>query len=376
MEDIDVIIEVSSELFGVNTIDEYFDVINNWFPKIIDISFYNLIIGNVKHNIFYRNFSPDFPTRIYADYSRKSVKNDLMLQVGIEKGEGSVVSLASLLKHPNPPPGWNKLVKYVTEEIDLSDTLALTLHVNKESMWGAGLTAYRVKPLKAFSDKEIETFKRIGKLFTESFRSLWLKLLDTHSLNVIEEIFQKLGNLSFYVDETGLPIQISKETNKIINMLYEQPVKKDEIPRQIEQVILELIKVINTTTHLNLVSKDLLSKHGNHRLYLSKTTKPFKQAGIYLIFFVVDPELSDLTMLKQSGFSQREIEIMTFLQRGLINKQIAIALGISPNTVKDHLKRISEKLDASGRTEILGRALNMARELTLTETLGREIGRT
>ncbi|HTH48460.1 MAG TPA: response regulator transcription factor [Candidatus Limnocylindria bacterium] len=47
----------------------------------------------------------------------------------------------------------------------------------------------------------------------------------------------------------------------------------------------------------------------------------------------------------------RELDVLSALQRGLQDKEIASAIGISPQTVHTHLKRIFEKLGAHTRTE-------------------------
>ncbi len=49
----------------------------------------------------------------------------------------------------------------------------------------------------------------------------------------------------------------------------------------------------------------------------------------------------------------REHEILKFLGQALTNKEIAQAIGVSPETVKSHLQRIYAKLGVSNRTEAM-----------------------
>jgi DNA-binding CsgD family transcriptional regulator len=61
------------------------------------------------------------------------------------------------------------------------------------------------------------------------------------------------------------------------------------------------------------------------------------------------------------GLSERELEVLAELAAGHANKQIAARLHVSPNTVKTHVARLFEKLEANRRTE----AIRKARELGL-----------
>ncbi len=61
------------------------------------------------------------------------------------------------------------------------------------------------------------------------------------------------------------------------------------------------------------------------------------------------------------GISPRELEVLEQLAAGLSNKEIAERLHVSPHTVKTHVARLYEKLDARRRTE----AVLKARELGL-----------
>lgn len=65
--------------------------------------------------------------------------------------------------------------------------------------------------------------------------------------------------------------------------------------------------------------------------------------------------------LAQLGITRREHEVLGLLAAGLSNKDIARRLGLSPNTVKTHIARVYEKLEAARRTD----AVLRARELRL-----------
>jgi DNA-binding NarL/FixJ family response regulator len=55
--------------------------------------------------------------------------------------------------------------------------------------------------------------------------------------------------------------------------------------------------------------------------------------------------------MTRANLTARELEILKILTKGLTNKQIGSALGISDNTVRNHINKIIEKLEVSDRTE-------------------------
>lgn len=65
--------------------------------------------------------------------------------------------------------------------------------------------------------------------------------------------------------------------------------------------------------------------------------------------------------IRSLGLTGRECEILELLASGQSNKEMARALGISPNTVKTHIARLYEKLDVQNRM----RAVETARGLAL-----------
>ncbi len=56
------------------------------------------------------------------------------------------------------------------------------------------------------------------------------------------------------------------------------------------------------------------------------------------------------------GISARELAVLAEIAAGRSNKEIARRLDISPNTVKTHIARLFEKLDAKRRTDAIAKA--------------------
>ena len=57
----------------------------------------------------------------------------------------------------------------------------------------------------------------------------------------------------------------------------------------------------------------------------------------------------------RDGLSKREDEVLSWLQQGMSNKEIAIALEVSPRTIQKHLQRIYLNLDVHTRAEAIVR---------------------
>jgi DNA-binding CsgD family transcriptional regulator len=64
--------------------------------------------------------------------------------------------------------------------------------------------------------------------------------------------------------------------------------------------------------------------------------------------------------IRSLGLTPRECEILALLASGQSNKEMARALGISPNTVKTHIARVFEKLAVQNRIQAIEEARSLA----------------
>jgi two-component system, NarL family, response regulator DegU len=95
--------------------------------------------------------------------------------------------------------------------------------------------------------------------------------------------------------------------------------------------------------------------HGEHPINESLTTRPKVAEQVLLQFQELSRRNEAEAFL--SPLTPREMEILKYIGQGFLNKQIAAELGISEQTIKNHVTSILRKLNANARTEAVVLAL-------------------
>jgi ATP/maltotriose-dependent transcriptional regulator MalT len=64
----------------------------------------------------------------------------------------------------------------------------------------------------------------------------------------------------------------------------------------------------------------------------------------------------DEKLLRESGLSKRELEVLELMAKGLSNQEISEKLFVSLNTVKTHVSNVLDKLEVRRRTQAIEKA--------------------
>jgi DNA-binding NarL/FixJ family response regulator len=120
----------------------------------------------------------------------------------------------------------------------------------------------------------------------------------------------------------------------------------DESPPDVAQASAYFSKEVTPDELVNTIRR---VAGGEHPINESLTTKPEVADQVLQQFqkLSAQSETEDFV----SPLTQRETEILNYITLGYQNKQIAVALDISEQTIKNHVTSILRKLNANARTE-------------------------
>jgi DNA-binding CsgD family transcriptional regulator len=97
------------------------------------------------------------------------------------------------------------------------------------------------------------------------------------------------------------------------------------------------------------------------QIYVSVIAMAFAAGGVWLGWRLTarphtGPFEPNLKAQASLGLTGQEMKVLALIVAGQSNKEIARALGLSPNTVKTHLANLFAKLSVGRRTQAVARA--------------------
>jgi two-component system, NarL family, nitrate/nitrite response regulator NarL len=129
-----------------------------------------------------------------------------------------------------------------------------------------------------------------------------------------------------------------------------------EACRQIHQALPETrILMLTTFSEAALVQA---AKDAGAVGFVSKETEATRLAEL-IKKAVSDPHFRYFPKIELPKLSSRELEVLRSMVLGRSNKEIAKELGLSPDTIKDHLENVYRKLEAQDRVTASQRARDL-----------------
>ena len=250
------------------------------------------------------------------------------------------------------------------EEVYLLETIKkhtdtshfLTLHTAKTPDSDSAIGMYRTEENHPFSTHEKQVLDYLSPVLVSFSHTMMLySELDFRRVS-IDKLTGSQKALTLTFNDRLVPVDIPDETEVFIKRHF--PLAgRGFIPEPIDRWIRRQIAPQGClepnsgpwVSNMSLPDLELYCKA--HVVF----TELKKLALVVLM--IPHNRTENFSILELKGLTKREIETLSYLPLGYLNKQIAMAMGVEEVTVKKHLKNAARKLDASGKTDTLYIAL-------------------
>jgi DNA-binding NarL/FixJ family response regulator len=156
-------------------------------------------------------------------------------------------------------------------------------------------------------------------------------------------------------DETELAKTIKQLLPSVAVVLLSPKPNDDELFRAIKSRVAGYLKRdVSSNELVTTIRRAAAGEHPINDTFLSQPKVAHKVLEQFQDFSWgkgIEPFVSPLT--------PRETEILTYMAKGYFNKQIALELSISEQTIKNHITSILRKLDANARTQAVITAIKL-----------------
>jgi DNA-binding CsgD family transcriptional regulator len=232
----------------------------------------------------------------------------------------------------------------------------LTIHTAKTMDYDSGIGLYRADTKMPFTVEEQQLMGYLSPVLVSVTRAMMFYAEFDLKRVSVDKIRESQQALSITLNDRLIPVDIPTETSLFFRRCFPMP-PNNPIPESIQHWINQTIAPAGILRpnagpwFLKLILPDM-------DLYCKAYTVVSEgQQLALLILLLPHGDRMDFSVLRQGGFTSREVEALSYLPLGYTNKQIAMAMDIQEVTAKKHLKNVSQKLDTSGRVGILYEAL-------------------
>jgi DNA-binding CsgD family transcriptional regulator len=259
--------------------------------------------------------------------------------------------------------------KFAKKHTDTVHLLGMSTVNDSDGITLLGL--YRTDEKFGFSQKDKTLYQQVGPLLRSTSKQLMLYQQWDLKRQTYDKLFETADIRPVFMDNRLRLVDLPLPTLSFLRSMFNQPLMEglpSRILNTIEQLIAPEGEIVLGTGPWSFRVKAVRGDIICHAHVMATENKQ----PVLIIRFEQHGASDDFSQLSSIGLTKREIETISYLPLGYTNKQIAMAMSIGEDGVKQHLKRLSIKLGASGRTEILFQALEMKKSIQLYGSVHRK----
>jgi DNA-binding CsgD family transcriptional regulator len=224
-----------------------------------------------------------------------------------------------------------------------------------------------LKIRRNFDKKDVFKASLMAPHITTSLHNAILFSQINNEKQILNDIIDSKNEGLLLLDSMLQPVFLNRKCKEICLQLLSQETERSEkkesddvlIPSEIARDCLNIQKsVSNKKTTTVLPQQRIISSDNGRRFSINYSMIQRSNGQQFLINLRDTSEInrsSELNLKKQYNLTNREIDIIHYLDNGLTNKEIADKLFISQFTVETHLKNIYEKTEVRNRIELANR---------------------
>ncbi len=208
--------------------------------------------------------------------------------------------------------------------------------------WGV-VSLLRATDDGPFTDDECRNVEALVPLIAKSLRA-GVVALDTEA---------KGPAAMLVIDHEDRVQDLTLEAGALLDELRTAGIDEHGLPAIVRNVV--------TRARASRSSSHIATRlHGTSGSWRRVTAIPMEGERGSVAVMIEPARAADLTpiLLESYGLTEREIDIVIHLARGLATKDIAAEMSISPHTVRDHVKAIFTKTGFSTRGELVARVFS------------------
>ena len=205
--------------------------------------------------------------------------------------------------------------------------------------WGVAVLV-RTDEHGAFDEHEVAAVRQLAPLVARQLRS------SVRSLSAPSG-----GHAAMMVvDEDDVVVELTPDARVLLDELRTPGLAEDGLPL--------LIRAIVTRARTRRSASHLATRvTGTTGRWLHVTASPMEANPVRVAVMIEPARAGDIMpiLLDTYGLTDRQVEIVLLLARGLSAKDIATETALSAHTVRDHTKAIFEKAEVNSRGELLAK---------------------